>query len=40
MSRVANSPIPLPAGVDVKINGPVITVKGSKGEQSINLHWC
>jgi len=38
MSRVANSPIPLPAGVDVKINGPVITVKGSKGEQSINLH--
>lgn len=38
MSRVANSPIPVPAGVDVKVNGSVITIKGGKGEQSVNLH--
>lgn len=38
MSRVANSPIPVVKGVDVKIDGSLVTVKGSKGEQSVNLH--
>lgn len=31
MSRIANNPIKLPAGVDVTQNGAVITVKGAKG---------
>lgn len=38
MSRVANSPVSVPKGVDVKIDGSLITVKGSKGEQSVSLH--
>ncbi|MCR2033228.1 50S ribosomal protein L6 [Anaerofustis stercorihominis] len=32
MSRVGNAPVNLPAGVDVKINDNVVTVKGPKGE--------
>ena len=32
MSRIGNMPIEIPAGVDVSINGNVITVKGKKGE--------
>lgn len=31
MSRIGNKPISVPAGVDVKINGNVVTVKGPKG---------
>ncbi len=31
MSRIGNKPIAIPAGVDVKINGQEITVKGPKG---------
>lgn len=38
MSRVANSPIPVPKGVDIKFDGTLVTVKGSKGEQQVNLH--
>lgn len=38
MSRVAKSPVVLPAGVDVKLDGTQVTVKGGKGELSINLH--
>lgn len=38
MSRVANSPIPVPNGVNVNIDGTLVTVKGGKGEQSVNLH--
>lgn len=38
MSRVANSPIPVPAGVNIKFDNGVVTVKGSKGEQFVNLH--
>jgi large subunit ribosomal protein L6 len=34
MSRVGKAPIELPSGVDVKIDGPNVTVKGSKGELS------
>jgi large subunit ribosomal protein L6 len=32
MSRVGNKPVELPDGVDVKIQGNAVTVKGSKGE--------
>jgi large subunit ribosomal protein L6 len=32
MSRVGQAPIAIPAGVDVKIEGRVVTVKGPKGE--------
>ena len=32
MSRIGKKPIPIPAGVDVKINGSEVTVKGPKGE--------
>lgn len=38
MSRIANSPITIPNGVDVNIAGNLITVKGSKGELSHEVH--
>lgn len=31
MSRIGKVPVPVPAGVDVKVEGDVITVKGPKG---------
>ena len=31
MSRIGRKPIPVPAGVDVKIDGSTVTVKGPKG---------
>jgi len=31
MSRIANSPVVVPAGVEVKLNGQEISVKGAKG---------
>ena len=34
MSRIGNAIIAIPAGVDVKVNGNVVTVKGAKGELS------
>ncbi|MCE2594267.1 50S ribosomal protein L6 [Motilimonas cestriensis] len=34
MSRVAKSPVAIPAGVEVKINGQEITVKGNNGTLS------
>jgi large subunit ribosomal protein L6 len=37
MSRIGKSPITIPSGVDVKINGNVITVKGPKGELTQEL---
>lgn len=38
MSRVGKKPIELPPGVDVIINGNVVTVKGPKGELKRTLH--
>ncbi len=32
MSRIGKQPIPVPAGVEVRIEGPSVTVKGPKGE--------
>ena len=37
MSRIGRKPINIPAGVDVKIDGNVITVKGPKGELTQSL---
>jgi large subunit ribosomal protein L6 len=31
MSRVGRKPIPVPSGVEVSFNGPVVTVKGPRG---------
>jgi large subunit ribosomal protein L6 len=31
MSRIGKVPVPVPAGVDVKIDGAIVTVKGPKG---------
>ncbi len=38
MSRIAKSPITVAKGVDVKIDGRNITVKGSKGSMELKLH--
>jgi large subunit ribosomal protein L6 len=38
MSRVAKSPVAIPAGVEVKINGQDVTVKGGNGEMSWGVH--
>lgn len=38
MSRIANSPITIPSGVEVKIDGVNMIVKGSNGELSHRLH--
>ncbi len=37
MSRVAKNPIPLPKGVDVKLDGRDLTVKGGMGSLGITL---
>jgi large subunit ribosomal protein L6 len=34
MSRIGKMPVTLPSGVDVKVDGTQVTVKGSKGELS------
>ncbi len=38
MSRIGRKPINIPAGVDIKVDGSVVTVKGPKGQlnQSFN----
>jgi len=38
MSRIAKQPVVIPTGVDVKLNGQLLAVKGSKGEMSMNIH--
>jgi large subunit ribosomal protein L6 len=37
MSRIGKNPVDVPSGVDVKIDGAVISAKGSKGEQSVAI---
>lgn len=37
MSRIGKAPIDVPSGVDVRISGQVVTVKGPKGELSREL---
>lgn len=38
MSRVANAPITVPSGVDVKLDGNLMVVKGKLGELTFGLH--
>lgn len=38
MSRIAKSPIAIPSGVNVTIEGRNVTVKGPKGNMSLMLH--
>lgn len=40
MSRIGKSPITIPSGVEVKIDGNVIHVKGPKGELTQELDSC
>ena len=35
MSRIGKKPIAIPAGVEVKIENNVVTVKGPKGTESV-----
>ncbi|MEH6635561.1 MAG: 50S ribosomal protein L6 [Halioglobus sp.] len=37
MSRVANNPVQLPSGVEVKLNGNAVSVKGGKGTLELSL---
>ena len=37
MSRIGRLPIDIPAGVDVKIDGSAVTVKGPKGELKLTV---
>lgn len=38
MSRIANNPISIPAGVDINIDGRLVTVKGKNGELQHEVH--
>ncbi len=38
MSRIAKNPVTIPSGVNVNIVGSMVTVKGSKGELSHDVH--
>ncbi len=38
MSRIAKAPVTIPSGVDVKLVGNNMTVKGSKGQLSFDLN--
>jgi large subunit ribosomal protein L6 len=40
MSRIGKSPVNIPSGVDVKLNGNLVTVKGPKGELSQEIDSC
>jgi large subunit ribosomal protein L6 len=38
MSRVANNPVTLPSGVEVKLEGQDLSVKGTKGTLQLTVH--
>ena len=38
MSRIAKSPVSIPSGVEVKLDGQNVAVKGPKGNLSMSLH--
>ena len=38
MSRIAKKPVELPSGVELKVNGREVSVKGPKGTLSVVLH--
>ena len=38
MSRIGKKPVAIPAGVEVKVDGGTITIKGKQGELSFTYH--
>jgi len=40
MSRIGKNPITIPSGVEVKLNGNVVSVKGSKGTLTQEIDSC
>ena len=40
MSRIGNSPVTIPSGVEVKVDSNIVTVKGSKGELTQEMDSC
>jgi large subunit ribosomal protein L6 len=40
MSRIGKSPVNIPSGVNVELNGNVVTVKGSKGQLTQEIDSC
>ncbi len=40
MSRIGKSPVTIPSGVDVKVDGNIVTVKGPKGELTQEMNSC
>ena len=38
MSRVGKKPVPIPSGVECKVNGSKVDIKGPKGQLSRDLH--
>ncbi len=38
MSRIANQPVEIVSGVTVNLDGQKLTLKGSKGEMTLNVH--
>ena len=38
MSRIANNPVSLPSGVEVKLDGQRISIKGGKGTLEMDVH--
>ncbi|TNF34825.1 MAG: 50S ribosomal protein L6 [Gammaproteobacteria bacterium] len=38
MSRIAKNPVQLPSGVEVKLNGAMLNVKGAKGSLEARIH--
>jgi large subunit ribosomal protein L6 len=40
MSRIGKSPVTIPSGVEVKVEGTLVTVKGSKGQLTQEVDSC
>lgn len=38
MSRIAKMPVELPSGVEVKLDGQVVSIKGAKGASELTVH--
>ena len=38
MSRIANNPVSIPAGVEITLNDTSLSVKGSKGTMALDVH--
>lgn len=38
MSRIANNPINVPAGAELKLDGQTVSIKGSKGQLELDVH--